>query len=221
MFINISNHNAQNQASLFILTFFLFFTPPLSTFSPTDNYLISCGSTIDNRRFISDSHPNSPLLSSTETIPLTNQNPSPNYPQIYNTARIFKTPSKYAFEVKEPGTRMVSLHFYPSFSSIPDLDDAQFHVLVNGHVDLGNFSVGKVRDFAAKEYFIRVDSVKVVINFVPTKKGNFGFFNAIEVISAPKRFDCSWDFLLMVMICECLFSVKTFSFFNYFFFKKY
>ncbi|KAL9388436.1 hypothetical protein Peur_017041 [Populus x canadensis] len=93
---------------------------------------------------------------------------------------------------------MVSLHFYPSFSSIPDLDDAQFHVLVNGHVDLGNFSVGKVRDFAAKEYFIRVDSVKVVINFVPTKKGNFGLFNASEVISAPKRFDCSWDFLLMV-----------------------
>ncbi|KAL3579429.1 hypothetical protein D5086_020933 [Populus alba] len=81
---------------------------------------------------------------------------------------------------------MVSLHFYPSFSSIPDLDDAQFHVLVNGHVDLGNFSVGKVRDFAAKEYFIRVDSVKVVTNFVPAKKGNFGFFNAIEVISAPK-----------------------------------
>lgn len=113
---------------------------------------------------------------------------------------------------------MASLHFYPSFSSIPDLDDAQFHVLVNGHVDLGNFSVGKVRDFAAKEYFIRVDSVKVVINFVPTKKGNFGFFNAIEVIAAPKRFDCSWDFLLMVvMICEGLFSVITFFLFLIFF----
>ncbi|KAJ6890681.1 hypothetical protein NC651_024247 [Populus alba x Populus x berolinensis] len=92
-----------HMCSLFILTFFLFFTPPLSTLSPTDNNLISRGSTVDNRRFISYSHPNSPLLSSTETIPLTNQNPSPNYPQIYNTARIFKTPSKYALRSRNRG----------------------------------------------------------------------------------------------------------------------
>ncbi|KAJ6328683.1 hypothetical protein OIU76_005772 [Salix suchowensis] len=176
--------------SLLILTFSLFSTLSLSTFSPTDNHLISCGSTVDttvdNRRFISDSYADSPLLSSEQTTPLTNQNPSPYSIQIYNSARLFKKPSKYAFEIKEPGTHMVRLHFHAFLSSNLDLSDAQFHVLVNGYVALSNFSVGKVRETVVKEYFIWADSDKVVINFVPAKKGNYGFVNAIEVISAPK-----------------------------------
>ncbi|KAJ6675321.1 hypothetical protein OIU85_011480 [Salix viminalis] len=151
--------------SLLILTFSLFSTLSLSTFSPTDNHLISCGSTVDttvdNRRFISDSYTDSPLLSSEQTTPLTNQNPSPYSIQIYNSARLFKKPSKYAFEIKEPGTHM-----------------------------------GKVRDTVVKEYFIWADSDKVVINFVPAKKGNYGFVNAIEVISAPKDLIADVGFLV-------------------------
>ncbi|KAJ6679726.1 hypothetical protein OIU79_019456 [Salix purpurea] len=186
--------------SLLILTFSLFPTLSLSTFSPTDNHLISCGSTVDttvdNRRFISDSYADSPLLSSEQTTPLTNQNPSPYSIQIYNSARLFKKPSKYAFEIKEPGTHMVRLHFHAFLSSNLDLSDAQFHVLVNGYVALSNFSVGQVRDTVVKEYFIWADSDKVVINFVPAKKGNYSFVNAIEVISAPKDLIADVGFLV-------------------------
>ncbi|CAK7348843.1 unnamed protein product [Dovyalis caffra] len=195
------NHSLKTLTfSLLIVTFSLFSTLSLSTFAPTDSHLISCGSTVDTtvdgRRFISDSNPNSPLLSSTHTIPFTNQNPSPNSLQIYNTARIFKKPSKYALDVKEPGVHMVRLHFHPFVSSNLDLNDAQFHVLVNGYVVLSNFSVGKVRDLVVKEYFLWVDSDKIAINFVPAKKGNFGFVNAIEVISAPKDLIADVGFLV-------------------------
>ncbi|KAJ6872881.1 hypothetical protein NC651_031880 [Populus alba x Populus x berolinensis] len=195
-----TNSHRIHTFSLLILTFSLFSTLALSRFSPTDNHLISCGSTVDttvdNRRFISDSNPNSPLLSSAQTITLTNQSPSPYYIQIYNSARIFKKPSKYAFEIKEPGTHMVRLHFHAFVSSNLDLSDAQFHVLVNGYVALSNFSVGKFRDFIVKEFFIWADSDKIVINFVPAKKGNYGFVNAIEVISAPKDLIADVGFLV-------------------------
>lgn len=91
---------------------------------------------------------------------------------------------------------MVRLHFHAFVSSNLDLSDAQFHVLVNGYVALSNFSVGKVRDFVVKEFFIWADSDKIVINFVPAKKGNYGFVNAIEVISAPKDLIADVGFLV-------------------------
>jgi hypothetical protein len=46
-------------------------------------------------------------------------------------------------------------HVHPFFSSFPDLDDPQFHVLVNGFVVLGNFSAGEAGDLVAREYFIK------------------------------------------------------------------
>jgi hypothetical protein len=82
---------------------------------------------------------------------------------------------------------MVRLHFKPFVSSNFDLQNARFHVLVNGYVVLSNFSVVNVSNNPLlKEYLIWVDSDKVIIKFIPTKKGEFGFVNAIEVISAPK-----------------------------------
>ncbi|KAF2315280.1 hypothetical protein GH714_038682 [Hevea brasiliensis] len=179
--------------SFFFLCLTLVSALSLSSFSPTDNHLINCGSSVDaavySRHFVSDddsSNPNSPLLSATRTIPLANQKPAPSSHQIYNTARIFKKPSKYAFEIKDPGTHMVRLHFYPFVSSNLDLNYAQFHVLVNGYVVLSNFTVANVATPLVKEYFIWVESNKLVITFLPTRRNEFGFVNAIEVMSAPK-----------------------------------
>ncbi|XP_025015569.2 probable receptor-like protein kinase At5g24010 [Ricinus communis] len=182
---------------IFILTFSVISTLSLSSsfspFSPIDNRLINCGSAVDatvhSRRFVSDdefSNFNSPLLSSIRTNPISDQNTHPNYPQIYNTARVFNKPSKYVFEIKDPGTHMVRLHFHPFISSSINLKNAQFHVLVNGYVVLSNFTVLNVGNPLVKEYLIWVDSGKVIITFIPTRKGEFGFVNAIEVISAPK-----------------------------------
>ncbi|KAK8269018.1 hypothetical protein V6Z11_D11G103500 [Gossypium hirsutum] len=83
--------------------FFLYFLVSCDlslSFSPVDNYIVNCGAlvdaTVDNRRFFS-------LCAGTLL---------PGLPQIYHTARVFKAPSKYVFDVKDPGTHMLRLHFH-------------------------------------------------------------------------------------------------------------
>ncbi|TYI50756.1 hypothetical protein E1A91_D12G124700v1 [Gossypium mustelinum] len=176
--------------SLFLLWTFTLYGLCLS-FSPIDNYLINSGasldSVLDNRRFISDSS-NSPdsHLSSGRTFSLCAGTLLPGLPQIYHTARVFNSPSKYVFNVKDPGTHMVRLHFHRFNSSRLDLGNSRFHVLVNGLVALTNFSGGDFVNPKVIEYLLYVNSEKVEIRFVPAKKSNFAFVNAIEVISAPK-----------------------------------
>ncbi|OMO78812.1 hypothetical protein CCACVL1_14091 [Corchorus capsularis] len=62
-------------------------------------------STVDNRRFISDSS-DSHLLSSPNSFSLCAGSLLPRLPPIYHTARVFKAPSKYVFDVKDPGMHM-------------------------------------------------------------------------------------------------------------------
>lgn len=85
---------------------------------------------------------------------------------------------------------MVRLHFHPFDSPKLDLGRAQFHVLVDGHVVLSNFTrlmkTGGDGNPRVVEYLIWVDSKKLVIVFVPSKDSKLAFVNAIEVISAPK-----------------------------------
>ncbi|TYH43075.1 hypothetical protein ES332_D11G103200v1 [Gossypium tomentosum] len=146
--------------------FFLYFLVSCDlslSFSPVDNYIVNCGAlvdaTVDNRRFFS-------LCAGTLL---------PGLPQIYHTARVFKAPSKYVFDVKDPGTHMLRLHFHRFSSPQLNLADSKFHVLVNGLVALTNFSGG--RSF---------NSEKVEITFLPAEKSKFAFVSAIVVISAPK-----------------------------------
>ncbi|KAL6124157.1 hypothetical protein ACLB2K_076672 [Fragaria x ananassa] len=159
----------------------------LTPFSPVDNHLLDCGSTVpstldDSRRFVPDSSA-SPL-----SIPLRNQNPNPNSPQIYQTARIFRRPSKYEFQIRDPGTHMVRLHFQSFNSCNLDWSTARFHVLVNGFVALkvNNSVFDGVSGLMIKEYLIWVSNEKLVIRFIPFEKSCFAFVNAIEVVSAPK-----------------------------------
>ncbi|KAI4328823.1 hypothetical protein L6164_021149 [Bauhinia variegata] len=160
-------------------------------FSPIDNYLVDCGSTvettIDNRRFVGDlSSYNTPLSSSARSISFRNENPVPGLPPIYHTARIFTGPTKYVFDIRDKGTQMVRLHFYRFNSPKFQLSDAEFNVLVNEYVVLSNFSRLSTDNPRIVEYLIRVDTEKLVIWFVPNKNSKFAFVNAIEVISAPK-----------------------------------
>ncbi|KAE9617451.1 hypothetical protein Lal_00034613 [Lupinus albus] len=182
--------------SLFLLTFHTF-SVLSHLFSPTDNYLINCGSTVptttlhDNRHFSGDlpsKQSSPPLFSSPSSSAVSLQNDNnllPDLPSIYHTARVFTRPAKYSFPIKATGTHIVRLHFHAFNSSIYDLGRSQFHVLVNGYVVLSNFSSesGNPRII---EYLIWVDAEKLVIVFVPVKDSNFAFVNAIEVISAPE-----------------------------------
>ncbi|XP_020877836.1 probable receptor-like protein kinase At5g24010 [Arabidopsis lyrata subsp. lyrata] len=181
---------------VFLLFVFFLSSSAFASFSPADEYLVNCGSdvdsTVDNRRFVGDASASKvKFLSSEGSIALKGENLAPTVPQIYRTARIFAQQAKYKFNVREQGTHMVRLHFNRLYSSKIDLNDALFHVTVNGHVVLRNFS-GDDKDSSSdfesrvREFLIWVDVGEVVIRFVPSKDSNFAFVNAIEVISAPK-----------------------------------
>lgn len=169
-----------------------FFSDVSSSFTPTDHYLINCGSTApstadsNNREFSGDesSLPHSVRLSASRTIPLSDSDPS-GHP-LYNSVRIFRKPSKYAFKIKEKGAHLVRLHFHRFDSSKFDLSDAQFHVLADGYLLLNQFSGLTMKTLEIREYILWVDSDNLEISFKPLKKSKFGFVNAIEVISAPK-----------------------------------
>lgn len=162
-----------------------------SHFSPVDHYLVDCGSTlkstVDHRIFLSDSSPsNSPFLSAPHSFSLRNEHPFEGLPPIYSSARVFEAPSKYEFQIRDKGTHMVRLHFQTFSSSNLDLIRAQFHVLVNGYVILSNFSGVSAVNPRIKEFLIWIGTETLEITFVPVKKSNLAFVNAIEVISAPK-----------------------------------
>nr|XP_027103378.1 probable receptor-like protein kinase At5g24010 [Coffea arabica] len=116
---------------------------------------------------------------------------SSNSSPLYRTARAFSSPCKYSFPIQDHrgGTHhLVRLHFSPFFNSTSfDFSAVQFHVLANGFLLLRDFSIqNSPKDgIVIKEYIIRVDSDKLDITFVPKKRSNFAFVNAIEVISAP------------------------------------
>lgn len=149
-------------------------------YTPVDNYLVDCGSTVnvtvDNRLFRSDSSNSDFFVSSSWTVSETDR--------IYTSARVFDRPSRYVFKIREKGTHMVRLHFSRLNSTEFDSHDVQFHVLVDKLVVLSNFSVD--HSPLVKEYLIWLDTEKLLISFIPARKSKLAFINAIEVISAPR-----------------------------------
>ncbi|KAF2315580.1 hypothetical protein GH714_040089 [Hevea brasiliensis] len=161
-----------------------------TSYSPTDNYLLNCGSATNtslyNRVFVSDaSRAGSFFLSADRSISLADQNPSPNSPALYHTARVFTTPSSYKFNIKKNGTHLVRFHFSPFAARGFNLSTAKFSVLVNGNVMLNDFSTQVV---VLKEYIIKANDKMLEILLRPVGESGFGFISAIEVFSAPKDF---------------------------------
>lgn len=159
-----------------------------TSFTPTDNYLLNCGSATNtslyNRVFVADSSkPGSSFLSADGSISLADQNPSPNSPTLYRTARVFTTASSYKFNIKRNGTHLVRFHFSPFAAQRFNLSTAKFSVVVNGNEMLSVFSTQVV---VLKEYILKVDDEVLEILLSPVGKSGFGFVNAIEVFSAPK-----------------------------------
>ncbi|CAI9101983.1 OLC1v1000163C1 [Oldenlandia corymbosa var. corymbosa] len=191
------------KKQLIFFFFFFSFTALVSSsyFSPTDHYLVSCGSRdptivdFDHRRFTGDASKSaaSQFLTAPSpgrSIELVDPNPAPNSSPLYRTARAFTKPSRYAFAIQETGVHhLVRLHFHRfTNSSVLESSTPQFHVLANGFLLLNNFSLGnEKKDVVVKEFILRVDSDKLEITFVPAERSNFyAFVNAIEVISSPK-----------------------------------
>lgn len=82
---------------------------------------------------------------------------------------------------------MIRLHFYPFSTQSYNLSSARFHVTAAAFVLLNDFpAVETPNSPQIREYFINLDSDKLVLAFVPAGRDAFAFVNAIEVVSAPQ-----------------------------------
>ncbi|KAL4375592.1 hypothetical protein AHAS_Ahas05G0297200 [Arachis hypogaea] len=169
--------------------------PFSSSFTPIDNYLLSCGSqnnaSFFNRIFIGDDGTNqgSNFLSSGKSFSLRNQNPNPKLPSLYHTARVFTNNGGYRFSMRKNGTHLVRFHFSPFKAQGHDLKSANFSVLVDGNLVLSRFNFKPNNDDAMiKEFILKSESDFLEIMFRPLRNSGFGFVNAVEVFSAPDDF---------------------------------
>ncbi|KAK7857985.1 putative receptor-like protein kinase [Quercus suber] len=164
-----------------------------STFTPSDNYLIDCGSTQetrlkDGRTFKSD-HDATSLLQTEEDVQASvdsisiNVSSSISPSPLFRTARIFLQDSTYTFFVAEPGWHWVRLYLYPIDHPSYNLTEAVFSVFSGKIVLLHQIQIQDKTSLVFKEYLISV-SGRLSLQFKP-KKGSFAFINAIEVVSAP------------------------------------
>ncbi|XWS50465.1 hypothetical protein CRYUN_Cryun12cG0089900 [Craigia yunnanensis] len=176
---------------LFSLTFLslLYFS---TSFIPTNNFLLNCGSNANtsfyNRIFLADSAKlGSVFLSAERSVSLTDQNPSSNSPILYHTVRVFTTDSSYKFNIKKngTGTHLVRLHFSPFQAQNFNLASAKFNVVANGFLLLSSFSANNM---LLKEYILKIEGEVLEMMFSPVGDSGIAFVNAIEVFSIPKDF---------------------------------
>ncbi|XP_043719550.1 probable receptor-like protein kinase At2g21480 [Telopea speciosissima] len=158
-----------------------------TTFTPSDNYLIDCGSSStsnlhNGKTFKSDKQSTSYLSTKSDiqvAVPSADV-PSP----IYLTARIFVEESTYVFRMVRPGWHWIRLHFFPMENSEFDLTHSVFSVETDDVVLLHSFSITNKTTWIMKEYLLNVTTERVTLRFSPLRN-SAAFINAIEVVSAP------------------------------------
>ncbi|KAJ9670608.1 hypothetical protein PVL29_026887 [Vitis rotundifolia] len=163
-----------------------------SDYTPPSKYFINCGSssTISDttRTFVGDVSSDSFTLSPKPEA-VEDSSPSPATSQLYRTARLFRSPSSYEFEIDQFGIYLVRLHFFP-FSSPTDLFTALFDVSVSGlPLLLHNFTVQNTSNLPLiKEFLLTINISKFIVKFEPSQESSFAFVNAIELFIAPDSF---------------------------------
>ena len=163
-----------------------------SDYTPPSKYFINCGSssTISDtkRTFVGDVSSDSFTLSPKQEA-VEDSSPSPATSQLYRTARLFRSPSSYEFDIDQIGIYLVRLHFFP-FSSPTDLFTALFDVSVSGlPLLLHNFTVQDTSNLPLiKEFLLTINISKFMVKFEPSQQSSFAFVNAIEVFIAPDSF---------------------------------
>ncbi|KAG2278369.1 hypothetical protein Bca52824_060924 [Brassica carinata] len=174
---------------LLLLIVSLFFIKTHSSFTPSDNYLINCGSSAETklpegRTFKSDQQSVSflqteeDIKTSVDTIPAS----SDTLP-LYLSARIFPGKATYSFYISRPGRHWIRLHFYPLPHPLYNLTDSVFSVTTDTTVLLHDFSATNPSSVVFKEYLVYA-SEKLSLYFKP-HKGSIAFINAVEIVSVP------------------------------------
>lgn len=159
-----------------------------STFTPRDNFLISCGATIapnltDGRVFKTDSQANY-LLSAKDAIRVSLPS-SPNVPSpLYLSARIFHEDATYKFPLAQAGWHWIRLHFFPLENPDFVLSRASFTVATDDFVLLHSFNMDNSSKWVFKEFLVNATTNQLSLHFQPLSN-SAAFINGIEVISAP------------------------------------
>ncbi|KAJ1698948.1 hypothetical protein LUZ63_007460 [Rhynchospora breviuscula] len=160
------------------------------SFTPTDNYLVNCGSSgntlVGTRLFVGDANLTSKTLSAPKGIianTTTNSVASFDSPSLYQTARIFTNPSSYSFQIQQQGRHFIRLHFYPFVYQNYDLSTAKFNVSTQDITLLASFDGKNISGPMLKEYLVNITRGSLTLSFVPFS--NLAFVNAIEVVSVP------------------------------------
>ncbi|CAN8264802.1 unnamed protein product [Cochlearia groenlandica] len=181
-------HFSSHISFLLLLIISLFAVKSNSSYTPSDNYLIDCGSSgetklSDGRNFKSDQQSVSYLQTeqdikaSADSIPVSDSLP------LYLTARIFAGESTYSFFISRPGRHWIRLHFYPLTHPLHNLTESVFSVATETTVLLHDFSARETSSIVFKEYIIYA-SEKLSLYFKP-HKGSVAFINAVEIVSVP------------------------------------
>ncbi|MED6153191.1 hypothetical protein PIB30_099300 [Stylosanthes scabra] len=162
------------------------------TYVPSENIAINCGSISSEvqhyggRNWTGDV-PNKYLIAEAPSIP-------DSVPQVpYMTARIFRSPFTYKFNVT-PGPRFIRFHFYPASYLNMNVSKAFLSVTAgNFFTLLHNFSVSLNTDYfnvpyLMKEFIIYVSGRTLELTFSPSLSNatdTYAFVNGIEVVSMP------------------------------------
>lgn len=128
-----------------ILFEFLGYRRIQASFTPTDNYLIVCGSsqnvTFQGRTFVPDFLHSSISLKAKRSYYVASSNSSvPS--SIFRSARIFSSIASYEFDIKQRGRHWIRLYFFPVVvpKSGHNLISAPITVVTDGFVLLNNFT---------------------------------------------------------------------------------
>lgn len=140
------------------------------------------------RNFVGDLNSSGLISLAGQSRSVKDSNQSSGASPLYQTARIFTQNSSYEFNIEDPGTYFVRLHFF-AFSSPTtptDLSTALFDVSASGFSLLLNFTPKNNSDSPIiKEFLLGINPPgKFKLYFVP-RGSSFAFVNAIEVFLAP------------------------------------
>ncbi|KAK3412023.1 hypothetical protein EUGRSUZ_I00777 [Eucalyptus grandis] len=160
----------------------------LLTLSPAyatqTKHFINCGSSNSinyvTRNFVGDASSDSVSFTKQNTSILSS-NQSSSVSAIYNTARIFRSPSsRYVLDRTGKGTHIVRLHFFP-FASTSNLSEAVFNVSVNGLTLLSTFQVPSTTNSpVVEEFFLSINRTNPFATHLLQRKtliGSGGFGN--------------------------------------------
>ncbi|CAH9121312.1 unnamed protein product [Cuscuta epithymum] len=166
-----------------------------SSFTPVDCFLIGCGNSksveFEDGRVFQPDYGNSNVGLFTSSHVVVSDSGRKGLSDLYNSARVFATPSTYTIRNNQSGRHWLRLHFYPVKNNDYDLKASSFSVVANGITLLHRFSHSQNGPLV-KEYVVEVNgsgSDGLSLTLSP-RLGSVAFINGLEVISVPKgQFD--------------------------------